>query len=425
MTAPPTESRYNPRLNLRRIEIGQIMEPEREIRPMQPNVHPVTRGPKHHFFGYYDKAPWDRTGRHMLAGRVEFMDRPPTGTEPLTIGLIDTQQPGSFEPIAETLAWHWQVGCHVQWLPTDPDRKIIYNDRCDGRLVSVIRDIRDGAERVLPMPIMALNRQGTMAATVDMHRLHATRPGYGIPGGGEYKLDEKAPADQGVYTIDLASGDCRLIISLADLAALEPTAEMAGAKHWCNHIEFNPSGTRLSFLHRHDRPGATSGPGWLTRFFTAGVDGGDLYLLNPEAMTSHYDWRDDGRILAWATHNGEDAYWLFEDKTREAAKIGGDCFNEDGHCSFSPDGRWMLTDTYPSPADDKRTLILYRWPDGPRIDIGRFYSPRPALTELRCDLHPRWSRDGTKICIDSIHEGSRQMYVVDVAGIVAAETSTP
>ena len=26
----------------------------------------VTKGPKHHFFGYYDKTPWDKTGRYLL-----------------------------------------------------------------------------------------------------------------------------------------------------------------------------------------------------------------------------------------------------------------------------------------------------------------------------------------------------------------------
>jgi len=382
---------------------------------MECTVRAVTRGPKHHFFGYYDKTPWDISGRYLLAGQVDFMDRSPAGGEPLTIGLVDLQDDCRFSPIARTTAWHWQVGCHVQWLGSDPGRRIIYNDQRAGRLVSVVRDVFDGSERVLPMPIMAVNRQGTMAITVDMHRLHACRPGYGMPGGGDYALDQLAPADQGIYTIDLASGECKRIINLAQLAAWQPVEDMEGARHWCNHLVFNPSGTRFSFLHRYKGPRTGN---WVTRFFTANVNGSDLFLLNPEKMTSHYDWRNDGEILAWARHDGVDAYWLFTDKNREVRRIGETCFREDGHCNFSPDGRWMLTDTYPDRNDQKRTLILYRWSDGPRIDIGRFYSPNPADIERRCDLHPRWSRDGRQVCIDSVHEGSRQMYVIDVSGIV-------
>ncbi len=40
-------------------------------------VHAVTRGPKHHFFGYYDKSPWNRRGHRILAHEVPFNDRPP------------------------------------------------------------------------------------------------------------------------------------------------------------------------------------------------------------------------------------------------------------------------------------------------------------------------------------------------------------
>jgi hypothetical protein len=91
---------------------------------------------------------------------------------------------------------------------------------------------------------------------------------------------------------------------------------------------------------------------------------------------------------------------------------------EDGHVSFSPDRRWVLNDTYPD-RYDMRTLMLYRWANARRIDIARLHSPKSRWWgEIRCDLHPRWSRDGKQVCIDSVHTGERQMYVLDVGEIV-------
>jgi hypothetical protein len=49
---------------------------------------------------------------------------------------------------------------------------------------------------------------------------------------------------------------------------------------------------------------------------------------------------------------------------------------------------------------------------GRRIDRGRFYSPPELAGACRCDLHPRWSRDGRRVCFDSAHEGTRQMYLL-------------
>ena len=54
-----------------------------------------------------------------------------------------------------------------------------------------------------------------------------------------------------------------------------------------------------------------------------------------------------------------------------------------------------------------------------RHDLGRFYTDPDLGKENRCDLHPRWRGDGRAVCIDSVHEGERQMYLIDVAGITS------
>ena len=65
-----------------------------------------------------------------------------------------------------------------------------------------------------------------------------------------------------------------------------------------------------------------------------------------------------------------------------------------------------------------QTLMLYKLSNGRRYDLNRFHSPKQFTGPVRCDLHPRWNRDGTQVCFDGCHEPTRQVYVVDVSEVV-------
>lgn len=56
-----------------------------------------------------------------------------------------------------------------------------------------------------------------------------------------------------------------------------------------------------------------------------------------------------------------------------------------------------------------------RLADGEIRDIGDFFVPETYRNiYCRCDLHPRWRKDGRQLAFNSVHEGSRQIYVIDV-----------
>lgn len=387
------------------------MQPTRSFPP----AVAVTGGPNHHWFGYYEKTPWDATGRYMLALEATFIDRPPEPDDPATVGLIDTANDNAWQPMARTAAWNWQQGTMLQWLHGAPDRLVIYNARHNDRFVAVVRDVFTGQERALPRPIYALSPDGRTAVSTNFARIADTRPGYGYAGPPDPWKDDPHPDDDGIYWMDLETGQNRLIISFSQIAGIGPDETMDGAKHWFNHLQFNTNGTRLGFLHRWGTPGSGR---WRTRLFTCDLDGSDIYCVADHEMVSHYDWRDPGHVLAWARqHRIGDYYFLFSDRTDSKELVGKGILTSDGHCSYSPDRRWILTDEG-ADAENKRTLLLYRPEDGRRVDIGRFFSPPELAGEIRCDLHPRWSRDGRKVCFDSAHKGSRQVYVVDVSRIV-------
>ena len=376
----------------------------------------VTSGPHHHYFGYYDKSPWDATGQYLLALEVPFADRPPTPDDTATLGLVDLAAGNAFEPIAQTHAWNWQQSTMLQWLPSAADRLIIYNDRIDDQFVSVIRDVHSGKTTTLPRPIYAVSRDGKSAVTLNFARVHQTRPGYGYVGLRDPWEDDPYPDEDGIYWMDLTTGENRLIISLDQIVALAPHTQAVGAKHWFNHLLFSPDDSRFIFLHRWGAWEERHGH----QMYTARLDGSDLYCV-VDNLVSHFDWCNPQQILAWARQEDTgDHYYLFTDKSPEVEIVGAEVLTTDGHCSYSPNREWILTDTYPDVPGEEgyQTLILYRPEDERRVDVGQFSSIERPLEQLRCDLHPRWNRDGTQVCFDSTHEGDRQMYVVDVTEVV-------
>ncbi|MEO7597817.1 MAG: hypothetical protein ABIV50_02725, partial [Opitutus sp.] len=171
--------------------------------------------------------------------------------------------------------------------------------------------------------------------------------------------------------------------------------------------------------HRWRNPEVRIG-GFFTRAFTADRDGKNLFCLDPYGATSHFIWRDPQHVMAWAWHpsHGE-KFYLYEDRTDHVEVVGPDVMTVNGHNTYVPGHRndWVLNDTYP---DQQRLQhpYLYHVPTNQRRSLGHFPSPPSYVGELRCDNHPRTSRDGNWVCIDSAHHEGRQMYLIDIGSLL-------
>ena len=380
---------------------------------------PITRGPKFHWFGYYDKLQFDPSNRFVLGMEVDFEHRSPSQDDHVAIGLIDLADGNRWTELGISHAWCWQQGCMLQWRPGSLN-EIMWNDRDGDRFVSHIVNVDTGEKRTLERPFYTISPDGRSAIAADFSRINHMRPGYGYPGIPDPNFDSTAPKDSGVSRIDLESGDEELIISIADTAAISGPREDSGdAKHYFNHLLFNPDGSRFIFLHRW-RGGSD---GFKTRMMTAACDGSDIRVVDDSGSTSHFIWRGTDRILAWSQHASHGpAFYLFEDKPNHRGTgpdpqvVGKSEMREDGHCSYLPGSPWIINDCYPGQREPRlQHLYLYNPDISRRVDLGAYMSPGEYLGEWRCDLHPRCSNDGRKIVIDSPHGGNgRQMYLIDI-----------
>ena len=369
--------------------------------------------PGEYFFGYYDKSPWDITGRYMLC--MKAMD---TWSEPDPLGeadilLIDTQD-SSYRKLATTHTWNVQQGCMAQWLGPSFDKEILYNDLRDGKYCSVILNIETGGERILPLPVYTVSADGKTALSLDFSRLHSLRLGYGYAELPETTKGVALPDTTAVWRMDIETGEVVELLKYTDFASFQPRNEMQeeGSVHKVNHLMLSPDGKRFMVLYRW-----FCGQRKYTRLITCNVDGTDMYVLSDDDMVSHCYWKNDKEIIAFENkHDGGAGYYLMKDKTQEYKHLWSQ-FSNDGHPSYCPtDNTLVVFDSYPNRARIADIKLL-RDTDVEAKElkvIAKVFAPFKYDNDTRCDLHPRWSRDGKKVCFDSVFEGKRGLYIVNL-----------
>lgn len=403
-------------------------------------VNRISPEREHCFFGYYDMSPESSDGKRVLINKSQFNDHMPSKEDTLELGYVEKNN-GNYHKIGSTTAWNFQEGCRLQWMDNS---KVVFNIRDGAKYKATLYDIDLEKEvRVYELPVYSLSSDGANALSYNFNR---NRYCYAHDKDDEltdYKND-------GIYLIDMLTGECKLIISLQKLAEENNALEY---DNWVEHTVFSPDGQHFFFHHRwNDGNGAMQ-----TNFYVSNLNG-NLVKLISKGFCSHAGWKDNTTITAWGRiprginkaqsvqsplfrkmlriavkiyhalvksdkarqKLTNDSYVFFNAITGENNKLENPDFVSDGHCTWNDSGNLMLTDTYPT-SENKRKLMIYSEDEKETYLLGEFYSypeiwdkEKYALAGIRCDLHPKWSYDHKTIYIDSTHDGYRGLYSVTI-----------
>jgi hypothetical protein len=397
-------------------------------------VEKMTPDNKVCFFGYYDISPENLSGTKVLYNMAPFGDHMPTKNDELIVGYYSFEK-AKYYVIDSTTAWNFQEGCRLQWIN---DNKCIYNVRRKKGYGSVVYDTLKGSiVHEYNFPVYNINGSKCL-----FYNFNRSRYSYA------HELNEEKTdySRDGIFIADLISGESKNIIVLEKLSR---DAKAEKFNNWVEHCSFNPSGDHFCFFHRWiDQSGSMH-----TRFCVSDLGGNYKVLLN-EGFCSHFGWKNDKVITAWGRlpskinaiqgntflkntglYRGlvsiyhtlikgdalrqkisNDSYIYFDIETCNKWKLEEPYFIADGHCTWSKDERYMLTDTYPD-SDNLRSLMIYDSKEKEVYLLGKFFSypdvrdkERYKLAGIRCDLHPKWTYKETYVYFDSTHEGYRGLY---------------
>lgn len=352
------------------------------------------------FFGYYDKSPESGTGQILVHSTRQTTQKTPKHDIPIDVVLLCPKKRELLR--VATNAYNWQQGARLQWLTDD---LFAFNDFDNGAYVSRLFSATKLAQVAkFPLPIQD-GWKDEFFLSINYERLNALRPDYGYRNKPLLSRSELENTDNdGIWHCNMASSESRLIISLKKLA---DDIDKEDALHKLNHVSISPDGSCFIFLHRYLIKGRRH-----DRLCFSTVDGRHIKVLSDFGMVSHYCWLNPWELLCFLRGpNGQDGYWKIDVNNGNFSHLDVCQGLGDGHPSCS--GNLVVTDSYPNKSR-MQDLVLFDHENLKEQHLGSFFHSFKFSDESRCDLHPRFSKNGKHIYFDSVFEGRRKLYRISL-----------
>ena len=391
-------------------------------------VQQVTRGPNHHFFGYIghvQNIPWNLSERYILALESNFHDHLPSGHEPAGVVLIDTHDNYSVSLVDQSRGWNPQQGTMFYWNPEAQENQFFFNDRdaVTNEVFCVLfdRSLGPDGERVReyrfqgrPIGNSGVAQQGGWFLGINYGRLGRLRAVTGYHGAADWTEGIKHPKDDGVFKVNVGTGECDLLVSFNELAeAIRPAdPQVDELDLFINHTLWSRDDTRIFFFVRGGwQEGARKS---INAAFVLRPDGRELTRLGTH-IGGHPEWDFGGRMIG--ALSGRQV--VFDvDRQLVVGQLGDTKIFPDaqGDVALSPEGDWLVNGHKDS-QEAQNYFTFYRRSDGthvrsPGFDIGSWVSG-----DLRQDPSPCWNRSGSKILVPGLSardDHTRQLFLISL-----------
>jgi len=395
---------------------------------MGPAVYRLTKEPKEHKHTYHIFCPWSPDGRLLLLLRY---NRANPAAE---VCVLDTAT-GEVRAAGRTRKWESHGAAYQQW--QGGEGRILYRSADDSgpKVVTVLPD--GSNERAFPV-------QGFI-------------PHYCSPNGrwvyGAPPLDVMFPddaiaqrSDKGLSRMDLETGHCELVLPVENAVALLPDSDAVSPCHlYVKTIIMHQRLGRVLFNLTNtfwDRDGAEPR---IRCLISLDADGSNPAYVG--RILHHPNWHSvEDRILANVKDfNDETRFGLYHGDRRGLLEYVPAATGA-GHPSFSPDGRWICTDTagpgtssrvvFVDPAAGREIVaaeydavsegyasfkVVDERAPGETVTDALSRLPKRARKTWQTQAHPAWSRDGSAVLFNADLGGGSQLFALDVNRTLAIE----
>lgn len=396
-------------------------------------IDQLTEGPGHHFFGYIghvQNIPWNGSGNYLLTFKVEFIDRMPTADDVAEILLLDAQNNYEARKIAETRAWNPQQGSMMYWNPDRPDTQFFFNDRDPetNQIFCVLFDIEEN-RRIkeyrfddTPVGNGGIRQNGGLFAGINYGRMARLRLVTGYPEAYDWNTEDLHPADDGVFVVDIESGEKRLLVSFQQMrdVLVEEFPRIDTIPLFINHTLWNREGDRLFFFcrgHFGRKQSRINVP------MTIQVDGSGLTKQNV-FIGGHPEWEFGPNMIgvlpkeeADGSSEREGQLVLYDSEKQAVIREIGthDIFPDPGNdVALSPDGKWLVQGI----EEGSRTAYsIFRRSDMHFAHTPWFDQKQYDSGKLRIDAAPKWNRESNQVLFSSLteeEESTRQLFLIRV-----------